>query len=281
MKNEMYGFIYCTTNLVNGKKYIGQHKYCGRIDKYYLGSGVALNNAIKKYGRENFKREIICECKSLEELNNKEIYYINLLDAVNDSKYYNIDSGGNGGHGNQWWKTATQEQIDQSNKIRSIKMSGKNNPFYGKKHTLETRKLLSEKASLRKADKNPFYGKKHTEQNKKKISDFFKGLQVGDKNPFYGKKHTLETKKLISKLAKERTNDPNYISPKSMPVILEDLKTGNKLEFPSRRKCFEYLVANGLNVRETRLGNNIFKFNTFRSLVQNKNRFNNILVYKK
>lgn len=55
-----YRFIYMTHNLVNGKRYIGKRKYdaAGRwVD--YLGSGVLLSRAIQKYGKENFRREII------------------------------------------------------------------------------------------------------------------------------------------------------------------------------------------------------------------------------
>ena len=49
----MYGFIYITTNHINGKKYIGQRKYDKQGKwKEYLGSGVVLSKAIKKYGIE-------------------------------------------------------------------------------------------------------------------------------------------------------------------------------------------------------------------------------------
>ena len=59
-ENEYYGFIYITTNNINGKKYIGQKKYDKEGKwKTYLGSGIILNRAIKKYGAENFSKEII------------------------------------------------------------------------------------------------------------------------------------------------------------------------------------------------------------------------------
>ena len=48
-----YGFIYITTNMVNGKRYIGQKKFCDGW-KTYLGSGKLLKKAIKKYCKENF-----------------------------------------------------------------------------------------------------------------------------------------------------------------------------------------------------------------------------------
>jgi hypothetical protein len=60
----MKAFVYITTNLINGKKYLGKHN--GKHEGY-LGSGTILKTAIKKYGKENFKREIIKECSSDKE----------------------------------------------------------------------------------------------------------------------------------------------------------------------------------------------------------------------
>ena len=94
---EPYGFIYITTNLINNKKYIGQKIY--KYDwKYYLGSGIALNSAIKKYGRKNFERKIIENCYSSEELDIREKYWINYFDAINNINFYNIAAGGDGGN---------------------------------------------------------------------------------------------------------------------------------------------------------------------------------------
>lgn len=47
-----YGIIYKTTNLVNGKIYVGQTT---RDDENYLGSGSVLLQAVKKYGRKKFQ----------------------------------------------------------------------------------------------------------------------------------------------------------------------------------------------------------------------------------
>lgn len=92
----MYGFVYETVNLVNGKKYIGKRVYNKGWEKY-LGSGQILKLAIKKYGRENFQRVILKECSSAQELEEAERFYIALYGAVEDPNYYNLAEGGTGG----------------------------------------------------------------------------------------------------------------------------------------------------------------------------------------
>ena len=91
----MYGYIYKTTNLINGKIYVGKRQK-STFDKYYYGSGIKLVKALLKYGKENFSREILEWCSSLEELNQKEKYWIKYLDAKNPLIGYNISDGGDG-----------------------------------------------------------------------------------------------------------------------------------------------------------------------------------------
>lgn len=89
----MIGYIYLTTNLVNNKKYIGQHR-SSYIDENYLGSGTVFVKALKKYGKQNFSQEILCLCDTYEELDEKEIYYIDLYNAATDEHFYNVSLGG-------------------------------------------------------------------------------------------------------------------------------------------------------------------------------------------
>lgn len=105
---EPYGFIYITTNMVNGKKYIGQKKLDSKW-KNYLGSGKAFKRAIKKYGGENFHRDIVAIAYSKEELDNLEIEFIELHNAVKSEDYYNIKTGG--GSGNPY-AGKTEEEIE-------------------------------------------------------------------------------------------------------------------------------------------------------------------------
>lgn len=89
----MFGYIYKTTNLVNGKIYIGQHK-CDRFDSSYLGSGKLFKRALQQYGKESFSCEMLCECFSQEDMNTKEIQMIQLHDAKNREVGYNLANGG-------------------------------------------------------------------------------------------------------------------------------------------------------------------------------------------
>lgn len=90
-----YGFIYITTNLINGKRYIGQKKYdTASRWKSYMGSGYHLLASIEKHGKENFERVIVDWAYSLEELNQKEYDMIKNLGAVESDDYYNMIDGG-------------------------------------------------------------------------------------------------------------------------------------------------------------------------------------------
>ena len=90
-----YG-IYKTTNLVNGKMYIGKHQ-TSNVDDLYLGSGKILKYAIAKYGKNNFKREWIMFCEDEEEMNLMERIYVDET-WISRSDTYNIGLGGEGGH---------------------------------------------------------------------------------------------------------------------------------------------------------------------------------------
>lgn len=93
-----YGYIYKTTNLINGKIYIGK-KESPEFDPNYKGSGSVLGKAFKKYGKENFKVEFLFYCFSKEELNEEERAVIALFDCrVRNGKGYNVSEGGDWGN---------------------------------------------------------------------------------------------------------------------------------------------------------------------------------------
>ena len=92
--NFMYGYIYITTNTVNGKKYIGRRKSEVFLGNAYLGSGVHLKKAVKKYGESNFQVEMIDSANTLDELVQLEMFYIKKYNAVQDESFYNHSPGG-------------------------------------------------------------------------------------------------------------------------------------------------------------------------------------------
>jgi GIY-YIG catalytic domain len=111
--------IYKTINLINGNYYIGKDQ---KNNKSYIGSGVALQRAIKKYSKENFQKVILEYCDNPKHLCERETYWINFYDALNDVKSYNIAEGGHGGNTNAYHK---------------VGLRGEKNPMYGIRQTPE------------------------------------------------------------------------------------------------------------------------------------------------
>lgn len=99
----MYGYIYEITNLLNGKKYIGQHK-SKTFDEDYHGSGKLLIQSISKNGWDgNYSYRILDPidnvptiCNSEDELNSSEEFYIDYYNCVSSDEYYNLKRGGIG-----------------------------------------------------------------------------------------------------------------------------------------------------------------------------------------
>lgn len=102
-------YIYITTNLINGKYYIGKHK--GEIDDKYLGSGIILKQAIEKYGRVNFEKEVIVICSTEEEVNTWEKKIIK--ENLTDPKCYNIAPGGEGGYTIKHFSEEERQKVRQ------------------------------------------------------------------------------------------------------------------------------------------------------------------------
>lgn len=82
----MFGYIYKTTD-INDKVYIGQHH--GEFDINYFGSGKIISKIIKK--RKNLLRvELLEVCNNQKELNEKEIYWINEYNSIDNKFGYNL-----------------------------------------------------------------------------------------------------------------------------------------------------------------------------------------------
>jgi len=88
--------IYKTTNILDRKYYVGCHCTEDENDNY-LGSGKHLNYAIKKYGRENFVKEVLHIFENKQDMFDKEKEIVS-KDFVNDPMTYNLKVGGSGGN---------------------------------------------------------------------------------------------------------------------------------------------------------------------------------------
>ena len=147
----MYGYIYKTTDLVTSKIYIGQKKSANFIPTYH-GSGKIITRLLLKYGPERFKTELIEECNSFEELNQREIFCIAKFNSRNPDIGYNIASGGTfgdsgyhigmlGKHQSEYQKQKAREYMlsdkhplknPESRKAKSKQMMGNTNAAGGK-----------------------------------------------------------------------------------------------------------------------------------------------------
>jgi hypothetical protein len=229
-------YNYITTNLINNNQYIGMH-CTDDIDDNYLGSGKYLKEAIKKYGKENFKREIICYCETIEEAHNNEEKYIIEYNTLKPNGYNLSPKGGINGKGSLSeetklkisnkliGKTITEEHknilrkcskeriwTDEQRENQRKRMLG-NNP------SEETRKKLSEIRKGRKRSKetiekirNSNIGKKRSEETCINIGNSKRGIKQQPRSIEFkeklrianiGKKHSNETKEKLSNIHKK------------------------------------------------------------------------------
>lgn len=148
--------VYKTVNQINGKFYVGKQAH--NRDNY-LGSGMALKNAINKYGKENFTKTYLEECSNLDELAEREIYWIDKLNAIEEG--YNIAKGGKGGDTGgtggvkkgtiPWNKGVKGAQVAWNKGLKGVCKPNQTSFKAGKDH--------------------PQYGVKHSEERKQKIRD--------------------------------------------------------------------------------------------------------------
>ena len=144
--------LYVHINKINNKRYYGITSQKPK-DRWRNGKGYKNHknnkkdtyfyNAIRKYGWDNFKHEVLFEGLTKEEACLLEQCYIVLYDTTNRNKGYNRTTGGE-----------SFNHTDDTKKALSDLYKGENNPFYGKHHTEETRKRISEKIKSERCGEN-------------------------------------------------------------------------------------------------------------------------------
>lgn len=260
----MIGYVYKTTNKINGKVYIGQHKKT-EYDPDYYGSGTYLKRALLKYGKESFTNEVIEWCEDRKSICDREKYWIKEYNSTDNELGYNITPGGEFGDitagmtkedYDRWIAKMSEtrkgmKHTEEWKTRMSERMSGKNNPMYGKDGTNLGKRFSKEHAEkIRKANlgrkvsaetrmkisiakKNPSEetrnklslaakGRKHTDEWKSSMSKKFSGKG----NPNYGKPMTQEQKDKISQ-SLSGENNPNY-GKKRDPQSIAKMREGNK-----------------------------------------------------
>lgn len=151
-KQKRY-WIYKIINLINWKLYIGlstsfdpNDRWKNHISTAYCKSDEnykrPICRALRKYKSENFKFEVIREYQSFDELKSAETKYIAFFGTKNPFFGYNLTDGGDGTVGYKHTAEA-KKKMSKTRKERGI-FAGEKNPFYGKTHSDENKKIISE-----------------------------------------------------------------------------------------------------------------------------------------
>lgn len=171
---KKHNYFYKITNTINNKYYYGVHSTNKDKYDYYLGSGKIIKQSIKKYGKENFIKEIIANYPTRREASDHEKLIVT-MDLVLDENCYNVRTGGdaeyicsdehrinigNSSRGRRW-----SEETKQKKKIWAT----------GRKHSNETRQYISD---IKKGADNGFFGKTHTVEVRNRIRQ----AQSGENN---------------------------------------------------------------------------------------------------
>jgi len=188
-KEKKYHFIYKTTNILSGRYYIGMHS-TDNLDDGYLGSGKRLRYSINKYGKENFIREILEFCKTREELKNKESEIIN-LNEIAKIDCINLKVGGEGGFSSEEHKIkfvthGVKNGRKKTDEYLNSKFGGDDNWLSSFNSHVNKTAWKNEEYRNNKLKNLDWTGKKHTEESKRLISEKRKGTGLGENNSQYG-----------------------------------------------------------------------------------------------
>lgn len=258
MPNFKYYIIYSITNILNGKIYVGFHA-TNDLNDNYMGSGIAINEAYKKYGKMNFRKTILEYCNE-SNWSEREKYWIEKLNTY--KKGYNLTKGGEG--------TLGFRLTEEMKKKISDNKSGLSPWNKGKTHIYSEETLYKmSKSQDNKGSKNPMYGKigdlcpntgkKKSEREKSEISRRMKLNNPGKR---------IEVRKKVSKSIKgkfSKENNPMYGKSRSKK-ILENYRNngirlkGDRWEYMRKKiKCIDLLsqkefIFDGVKDMEEKIG---------------------------
>lgn len=217
----MFNIIYVLRNKFNSKVYIGQTWRSLKL-RWRNSNGYKdcpkIYNAIIEIGKDNFYYEVLTICTTQEIADYWENYFICKFDSIKNG--YNTRQGGS--HGKQNDETKNKISIANTGKIRTLEMK--------KKYSISSidrifSKETKNKMSIAQSGKNNgFYGKRHSDETKNKISLKRTGIYVGKNNPMFNKHHSIETKKEMSLKKKKLTEE------QVKEIILQHNGTNKKIQ---------------------------------------------------
>jgi len=186
-KEKEYHYIYKTTNLKNGKYYVGMHS-TDNIEDGYMGSGKRLRSSLKRHGKENFKFEILEFLPDRISLKEREKELVN-EELIKDIKSMNLKLGGEGG-------LVSEEHMKKLSKAGNVAFIKKLNEDedYKKNWSLKSSETIKRSRDSGKINYyNSSYlgtlkwkGEHHTEESKKKIGEKNSIRQSGSGNSQFG-----------------------------------------------------------------------------------------------
>lgn len=179
-KDKKYHFIYKTTNLLNSKFYIGMHSTSNLKDGY-IGSGKHLKSAIKKYGIENFKFEILEYCDTRELLVEREKEIVN-EELLKNVFCMNLQLGGGGGFSGD----AHKANFLAASLLHRFPLPESWYTDSNKQKKSESLKMRHAQGRYKNIPRNGFKGKTHSEETINRLKKSHMGKHKGDKNSQYG-----------------------------------------------------------------------------------------------
>lgn len=228
----IFGVIYCITNKINGKKYIGQTTNIkDRLTSHFIrknkNSKTQINKAIKKYGKENFDFEIVAKAYDGQELLDLEIKYIkeyNTLQPIG----YNIQNGG----------IISYSKTKEAREKLSKSIIGKKHGRAPAKHTIEAliayNKSKSREEVLALAKYASDCASKKPRTLKQIETARIQGLKM------IGHVKSKETCKKISESKKGKPCS-NMDSQRRVEVKFINKLTGEEKVFPSVKSCAKHV----------------------------------------
>jgi len=201
--------IYKILNTSNGKVYVGSAasgiKKRWRLHKRMLRSNIHhspyLQRSWNKYGETCFSFEILELC-SPDKCLEREQYYLDTLHPQ-----YNVDTVAGSPKGRKYSE-------EYKNKMR-VRNTGNGNPFFGKKHTEETKQLISQHRrgklkGVMVGEKNPMYKKTHTAEQREKMSEASLAFWKSEEGMREKKKHAERLRGKTNPFVKKGKDHPNY-----------------------------------------------------------------------